>query len=132
MSTWIKRTEREPGISDLPIVTGYRYDTDGWQQSAWFCVPPKTSDSPYTHWRSIKADPPPRELSQREKDEEAYGKWCSNPNLAHNMNWAWHAALTYRDKQISELARYYGQDPCIGSRDRFMDALYKLCGGTNK
>ena len=67
-NVWIKRSEREPKCSDLPIVTGYRYDSDGWQQSAWFCVPPNTSDSPYTHWRSIKADPPPRELTQRERD----------------------------------------------------------------
>lgn len=68
-NVWIKRSEREPKCSDLPIVTGYRYDSDGWQQSAWFCVPPNTSDSPYTHWRSIKADPPSRELTQRERDE---------------------------------------------------------------
>lgn len=67
-NVWIKRSEREPKCSDLPIVTGYRYDSGGWQQSAWFCVPPNTSDSPYTHWRSIKADPPPRELTQRERD----------------------------------------------------------------
>ena len=66
-NTWIKRSEREPGSGDAPVVYG-AWDGSGWVESGRY-----NSTNPivkYTHWRSIKCDPPPRELTQRERDEQ--------------------------------------------------------------
>lgn len=73
-TTWIKRSEREPTEADLPIVMGGYMCGSGkaWDIALYACLPPKSHWSGY--WRSIKAEPPPRELTQREKDEEAAKK----------------------------------------------------------
>jgi len=68
-NVWIKRSEREPTEAELPIVMGGYMCGSGkvWDIALYSCLPPKSHWSGY--WRSIKADPPPRELTQREKDE---------------------------------------------------------------
>ena len=63
--TWIKRSEREPGKFDWPLFAGYYDATLGWTE---FVVHRECPIGNATHWRSIKADPPPRELTQRERD----------------------------------------------------------------
>ena len=68
--TWIKRSEREPGKFDWPLFAGYYDATLGWTE---FVVHRECPIGNATHWRSIKADPPPRELTQRERDEETIG-----------------------------------------------------------
>jgi len=67
-NVWIKRSEREPTEADLPIVMGGYMCGSGkvWDIALYSCLPPKSHWSGY--WRSIKADPPPRELTQRERD----------------------------------------------------------------
>lgn len=69
-NVWIKRSEREPTEEDLPIVMGGYMCGSGkaWDIALYTCLPPKSHWSGY--WRSIKADPPPRELTQRERDEQ--------------------------------------------------------------
>jgi len=69
MSTqWIKRSEREPTQEVAPVVYG-KYDGPRWTETSAQNVWHMALNTDYTHWRSIKADPPPRELTQREKDE---------------------------------------------------------------
>ncbi len=68
MSTWIKRSEREPTAADLPILAG-AYEDGKWSETAWLAWH-LVGRAIYTHWRSVKADPPPRELTQAEKDEQ--------------------------------------------------------------
>lgn len=67
-NVWIKRSEREPTEADLPIVMGGYICGSGkvWDIALYSCLPPKSHWSGY--WRSIKAEPPPRELTQREAD----------------------------------------------------------------
>ena len=64
-NTWIKRSEREPGKFDWPLFAGYYDATLGWTE---FVVHRECPIGNATHWRSIKCDPPPRELTQRERD----------------------------------------------------------------
>lgn len=67
-NVWIKRSEREPTEADLPIVMGGYMCGSGkaWDIALYTCLPPKSHWSGY--WRSIKAAPPARELTQREAD----------------------------------------------------------------
>jgi hypothetical protein len=60
-----------------------------------------------THWRSIKADPPSRELTQRERDEEAWDEWLRRtPDFITRQ--VWHAALAWeRDAVVDELVEAY-------------------------
>ena len=67
MSTWIKRTDREPTTADLPYFAGYYTVGGNWLE---FLVDESCSIGNGTHWRSVKCDPPPRELTQREKDKK--------------------------------------------------------------
>lgn len=64
-NTWIKRSEREPGKFDWPLFAGYYDATLGWTE---FVVHRECPIGNATHWRSIKCDPPARELTQRERD----------------------------------------------------------------
>lgn len=66
-TTWIKRSEREPQPDEFPVVAGYYLGGhDKWNE--YRCGAGQQLGSA-THWRSIKADPPPRELTQREVDK---------------------------------------------------------------
>ena len=69
-NVWIKRSEREPGNFDWPLFAGYYEATLGWTE---LVVHREGPIGNATHWRSIKCDPPPRELTQRERDEETIG-----------------------------------------------------------
>lgn len=69
-NTWIKRSEREPGKFDWPLFAGYYDATLGWTE---FVVHRECPIGNATHWRSIKCDPPARELTQRERDEATIG-----------------------------------------------------------
>lgn len=67
--TWIKMSERKPGEVDYPIACGYY---DGLHQFCQFFAYSGGQDlKGGIYWRSVKAPPPPRELTQREKDHQA-------------------------------------------------------------
>lgn len=63
---WIKRSEREPKKEEFPLLAG-NYDGGDWAE--WIVKSATGSLGSAIYFRSIKADPPPRELTQREKDE---------------------------------------------------------------
>lgn len=65
-NVWIKRSEREPQPDEFPVLAGYYLGGhDKWNE--YRCGVGQQLGSA-THWRSIKCDPPPRELTQRERD----------------------------------------------------------------
>ena len=69
MSTWVKKTDREPTKEDFPLIAGRYHENGEWLEYTHF----RFGDAGYqaiTHWRSIKCEPPARELTQREKDIE--------------------------------------------------------------
>lgn len=70
-NVWIKRSEREPQPDEFPVLAGYYLGGhDKWNE--YRCGVGQQLGSA-THWRSIKCDPPPRELTQRERDEATIG-----------------------------------------------------------
>jgi hypothetical protein len=87
MSTWIKRSEREPTAADLPIRTGYYYDNGEWGEYTHVCLNQVKACPQLTHWRSIKCEPPARELTQREKDNDAAKLACEREFLGYGVNW---------------------------------------------
>ena len=97
---WIKRSEREPMQADFPILGG-AYVLGG--SKAWdedYGQDPKNIPSYFTHWRSIKADPPPREPTQRERDLEAdkaaYQKYLNDSNATDGHDIALNAIYAER------------------------------------
>ena len=65
-NVWIKRSEREPQPDEFPVLAGYYLGGhDKWNE--YRCGVGQQLGSA-THWRSIKCDPPARELTQRERD----------------------------------------------------------------
>lgn len=70
-NVWIKRSEREPQPDEFPVLAGYYLGGhDKWNE--YRCGVGQQLGSA-THWRSIKCDPPARELTQRERDEATIG-----------------------------------------------------------
>jgi len=68
-NVWVKRSEREPSASDFPCRVGfYSTATQDWYEYTSCSL---DDIGTYTHWRSIKCDPPARELTQRERDDVA-------------------------------------------------------------
>ena len=67
MNAWIKRSDREPTKVETPVMYG-RYKGEEWLETSAQYGWPASLNIEYNYWRSIKADPPPRELTQRERD----------------------------------------------------------------
>lgn len=68
-NVWIKRSEREPTEADLPIIGGAHILGGNKQWDEAYYQDPGNIPAWFTHWRSIKAEPPARELTQREVDK---------------------------------------------------------------
>jgi hypothetical protein len=107
---WRSVKNDPPQASDFPIVTGAFYAEGEFLQSPqWVQAKRLDLAAFYTHWRSIKADPPSRELTQREKDEEALDKWYDDPNTERMMSRCWHAALAWEREVVEkDLIEAYG------------------------
>ena len=57
----------------------------------------------YTHWQpAVLPAPPAKELTQADRDQEAYLEWYRNSSAQENCLHSWHAALAYRDGQNRE------------------------------
>lgn len=123
MSTWIKRSKREPFTSEYPLLAGY-YMGDKWNEYRVGTTSIPLGSA--THFRSIKADPPPRELTQAEKDEVVFHLWLRTQENVHTARSAWHAALAYRDKGV--LATIKEHEGKCGCREK----LEQLCGGNKQ
>lgn len=67
-TSWIKRHEKLPAMDDLPIITTC-YEGGKWRTQLWTEYTPR-AEHEYTYWTRFRAEPPPRELTQRERDEQ--------------------------------------------------------------
>lgn len=115
MNTWIKRTEREPQPDEFPVLAGYYLGGhDKWNE--YRCTVSQQLGSA-THWRSIKCDPPARELTQRERDDaaanaasdEAYRLDADKPE-AISINSARRAIYAERREVARLVDAYFGKD----------------------
>ena len=98
---WIKMSARKPTEADLPVwVYGSEFERIQFYRDS---LP--NQDKRFTHWQPGQAPlPPKKELTQRERDELSFTKWCPvmDKPLKEGRNLAWHAALAYRDGQNRE------------------------------
>lgn len=98
---WIKMSERKPTEKDYPFWTTskkgvglWTYEEDIEELDPDWC----------THWQpATLPEPPAKELTQRERDEEGFQSWYdATPDHMTALGHVWHAALAYRDKQNAE------------------------------
>lgn len=110
---WIKTSERMPTEADLPVwgikaSEGYRpflVTDENWPELAPGQNGREAGFNGWaTHWKpAALPEPPKKEMTQRERDEEALEAWKqSQLNFFTGRNDAWHAALAYRDAQNRE------------------------------
>jgi hypothetical protein len=100
---WIKMSDKQP-LNAAPIWGAFEMDGEmvvSFYDRGIF-------PSIVTHWQPATIPTPPKkELTQREKDEEAFTKFFLNEASTKLLDSAvrheaWHAALAYRDKQNAE------------------------------
>ena len=100
-----------PKLEDFPVVACNKYRSRAvfWEHDHHWSA----GQCEYDYWRSIKCDPPPRELTQREKDEEAFKAWRKSEahwaDAAIPFSDVWHAALAWEreavEKELIQLFR---------------------------
>jgi hypothetical protein len=133
---WTPMTTRRPTNSDLPV---WLYNGNGRHN----CLVSRghdlkdyvSDDCSWTHWQPITLPaPPPRELTQREKDEAAalsalpYMPGIVSLHRQSGFAHGWHAALAYRDSEnAKDLALVEGIVPFYGGRDaEIVEAVTRL------
>ena len=87
--------------------------------------------SAYTHWQpaTIPA-PPPKELTQAERDEEALLSWYRSRDLRPSSGESWHAALKWEREQIDDdffeaLFRWRDNDRDTREQDEFIRDFFR-------
>jgi hypothetical protein len=102
-SPWRSVKNDPPQASDCPLVVGHWNSFGKWNE--WVAYADITGTA--THWRSIKAAPPPCEQTQRERDEVAWEEWLRRtPDFITRQ--VWHAALAWeREAVVDELVEAY-------------------------
>jgi hypothetical protein len=102
---WIKTSDRAPTEADSPV---WVYDSNVPNGAPLkgpmllMCCP---SAEAWSHWRPAKADipEPPREETQRDKDEDAFGRWLNAVQCMPTPKGdVWHAACAYTRKDERE------------------------------
>ena len=84
-TSWIKRHEKLPAMDDLPIITTC-YEGGKWRTQLWTEYTPR-AEHEYTYWTRFRAEPPPRELTQREMDNDAAKLACERAFVSCRANW---------------------------------------------
>lgn len=103
-NTWIKRSEREPQPDEFPVLAGYYLGGhDKWNE--YRCGVGQQLGSA-THWHSIKCDPPPRELTQRERDER-FAATIVNESLAFDRVGAVLMGMHRERREVAKLLASY-------------------------
>ena len=124
-SPWRSVKNDPPKASDGPIVVGRWNSLGNWDEWVSYAG---TAEVPVTHWRSIKCDPPPREQTQRERDEAAFSEWKKGIDWG-TFNECWHDALKWEREAVENELRIRlideGYDPegeAVGVIERFFRA----------
>jgi len=96
---WIKFSDRKPTEADAPY----------WAAGGLPDPAPNIINHPYghaesrTHWqRATAPEPPPRELTQREKDADAFFEWLEESDDTSPQT-IWHAALAHERAECIKL-----------------------------
>jgi hypothetical protein len=102
---WIKNDPPKP--EDFPLIAwGMECERVIWTAHDLKFLHRLADDGRATHWRSIKCDPPPRELTQRERDAEAFKAWRKSEahwaDAAIPLSDVWHAALAWERGAVAE------------------------------
>lgn len=106
---WIKMSDRKPTEADLPVWAESPKWVEPekprliWSLSVLFspnCIPARS-------WKTARDIPaPPKEQTQRERDEAAFKEFCEDTEAAqHNgaCSPSWHAALAWERAEIAKL-----------------------------
>lgn len=99
---WIKFSEQRPCQSDLPIWAYHPGSDPVLHKNSIPITGPTHWQHAYQRWEPHS--PPPKELTEAEKDKQAFRTW-SNAELSQwvlTREDAWHAACAYKSKQIRE------------------------------
>lgn len=142
MSTqgWIKMSERKPTEADAPAWMSNGPLIELWQKRDFrkYFIDPKQCE--WLHWQpATLPEPPAKELTQRELDEEALREWNRREYrgsqveelVTHCESRAWHAAIAYRDGQNREDLKNVPIPPFDNyacDRDDAIKALRRRCG----
>jgi hypothetical protein len=136
---WIKMSERKPTMNDLPVwginaengKLPFLCTHDNWSDM----MPGQNNrysgfNNWATHWQPATIPAPPKkELTQREKDEEAFIHWESGSHrVDDDPRYAWHAALAYRDQQNAEDLEAVGFPLMHTDKHGPFAALRRRCG----
>jgi hypothetical protein len=96
-----------PKLEDFPVVACNKYRSRAvfWEHDHHWSA----GQCEYDYWRSIKCDPPPREVTQREKDAEAFAEYdatqCSSGlRFGDCSRVGWHAALAWEREDAEDAA----------------------------
>jgi len=126
---WIKMSERKPTWADFPI---WIYGREGGHPGP-FVRQEFTNHEVYAFWKNASTlpNPPAKELTQREKDGEAFKRWYDTAKYDCVPRDAWETALAYRDKQNREDLRHVA-GLCYDTSDSQQSAaladLHRRCG----
>lgn len=124
---WIKMSERKPTRADLPVWWAYSPDGDPEVELSrellhWL---------PDVYWQpATLPEPPKKELTQREKDEEEFRSFFLRMRGDSEAETVWLAALAYRDKQNAEdLLGLTASGPFASSEEMIkLNRLRHRCG----
>lgn len=128
-------SERKPTEADLPVW----FHTNG--NTLCFNFIPnftKVPDNAWTHWKpAVVPAPPAKDLTQREKDEEAFFAWNRQTPVCLRDGGkieggargdGWHAALAYRDGQNREDLEALGFPLMHTDKHAVFASLRRRCG----
>jgi len=100
---WNLLSERLPPNDEFPVVLGW-WGEYGWKEYPYFVCSQVDCFKDYTHWRSIKVNPPPRVKTQRELDDAAFMDWYNCEGAGDAVREAWHAALARERAEVKKVA----------------------------
>lgn len=115
---WVKFSEREPRQEDYPIWVAYEDGTVGWS-TGYFKAG--------TRWQRAIRPAPPKEETQREKDEEAFHCWYKNTTGYVSTREGWHAALNYERADVAKLFRNMETPPGMKDEHDLLKTIHKRC-----
>jgi len=107
-TVWRSTLTDPPTERDYPVQAGHWYIDGSRFGTAHYAEPHPAITGMHRYWRSIKCDPPPREMTQRERDTEAWSAWISAGG-PKGLEAVWRGALTWeRAEVVKDLIEAYG------------------------
>ena len=107
---WQDIKKNRPQLKDFPIMMGYYHTSGTWEQLIVYCQSGITNVP--THWYSLNVAPPPRELTQQEKEQQEKDRQALDAardklgvtgcSYTANVSFAdgWYNALAWERKEV--------------------------------